>query len=195
MSSLLNKSFLNSTNIIHPFKKRGKYVNLKNGFTLVELLVVIGVLGVLVTGLLTAINPAAQLARARNSNRKADLKAIANALERYRTLQGTYPVTAGWCGPSGSAWAGGCADPSNWIPGLVASGELKSLPADPRQGQIFTPCNNATYTYYIYYSNGIDYKVLAHCTLEGAPPASDPFLDPRRPTYSWAVYSPGGANW
>ena len=166
--------------------------NRQSGFTLVELLVVIGVLGVLASGLLTAINPAAQLARARNSNRKSDLKMLADALERYRVTQGTYPVVGGWSGASGSSWYRGSPE---WIPGLITSGELKTLPTAPRQGEVFSPCNIASYTYYIYYSNGVNYKVIAHCMLEGPPPASDPFLDPVRPTYSWAVYSPGGANW
>lgn len=159
---------------------------------MVELLVVIGVLGVLATGLLIAINPAQQLAKARNAARKNSLKQMADALERYKVSQGTYPVTSGWCAASGSAWYSCGAE---WIPGLVTSGELKMLPTDPRQGQVFAPCNVASYTYYIYYSNGVDYKISAHCTLEGPPPASDPFLDPARPTYSWAVYTPGAAPW
>jgi prepilin-type N-terminal cleavage/methylation domain-containing protein len=166
-----------------------------SGFTLIELLVVIGVLGVLVSGIIVAVNPNAQLAKARNSARKNSLKQIADALERYRTVQGTYPVTTGWCGPTGSAWAAGCPNPAEWIPGIISSGEMKVLPKDPREGQVFPPCNAASYTYFIYYSNGTDYKVLAHCTLEGTPPAGDPFLDPARPTYSWAVWSPGAAAW
>jgi prepilin-type N-terminal cleavage/methylation domain-containing protein len=169
--------------------------NLKSGFTLVELLVVIGVLSVLASGLLIAINPAQQLAKARNTARKNALKQMSDALERYKAVNGTYPPS-NYCSAPGSTWAQYCANANEWIPGILSSGELKTLPTDPRQGQVFSPCNVATYTYYIYVSNGIDYKIIAHCTLEGIPPASDPFLDPRRSTYSWAVGTPNGmATW
>jgi prepilin-type N-terminal cleavage/methylation domain-containing protein len=67
------------------------------GFTLVELLVVIAVLGVLATVLLIAINPGEQLARGRDTGRKQTLAQIAHAIQAYYTAHnGTYPADAGW---------------------------------------------------------------------------------------------------
>ena len=175
------------------------FVNRQVGFTLVELLVVIGVLGVLAAGVLIAINPAEMLARSRDSGRKSSLKQIEDALERYRVIAGRYPQTpgSGWCGAPGSYWTACGAD---WIPGLVASGELKVLPQDPSVGKILR-CSSSQHTSFIYRSNGTDYKLLAHCAMESKAGISsctaakftagtqDLYCDPVRPTYSWAIWS------
>lgn len=57
--------------------------NINNGFTLIELLVVIGIIAVL-TGLVT-FNFSSARARARDVQRKNDLKAVQQALEIYRS--------------------------------------------------------------------------------------------------------------
>lgn len=50
------------------------------GFTLIEILIVIGMLAILATVVLVAINPLRQFAQARNSQRQANLSAILNAV-------------------------------------------------------------------------------------------------------------------
>ncbi|MDI6821026.1 MAG: prepilin-type N-terminal cleavage/methylation domain-containing protein [Patescibacteria group bacterium] len=55
----------------------------ERGFTLIELIITIAILAVLVTVLVVAINPAEQLARARDSKRVADLDAIKTAINLY----------------------------------------------------------------------------------------------------------------
>lgn len=50
------------------------------GFTLVEILIVIGMLAILTTIVLVAVNPLRQFAQARNSQRQANVSALLNAV-------------------------------------------------------------------------------------------------------------------
>lgn len=53
------------------------------GFTLIEILVVIGLIAVLAAIVLIAINPGRQFAQARNTQRTSDVSAISNAIGQY----------------------------------------------------------------------------------------------------------------
>lgn len=53
------------------------------GFTLVELLVVIGILTVLTAIVLVAVNPGRQMAQARDTQRRADVNTIISAISAY----------------------------------------------------------------------------------------------------------------
>lgn len=66
-----------------------------NGFTLVELLIVIIVISILSGVVLTVVNPSAMRARARDSQRKSDLAKVQNALEAYYTDFRSYPISTG----------------------------------------------------------------------------------------------------
>lgn len=94
----------------------------RTGFTLVELLVVIAIMAVLAVGLVVAINPAGQIAKARDVSRKTGLLQIKKSLDSYYLLHGKYPATTGWVNSASGA---------NWIPGIIESGDAKKLPADP----------------------------------------------------------------
>jgi len=52
----------------------------KSGFTLIEVLVVIGIVGILATVVLAAVNPSRQFKQARDSQRLANINAILNAV-------------------------------------------------------------------------------------------------------------------
>ena len=53
--------------------------NSPSGFTLIEILVVIGMLAILSTVVLVAVNPLRQFAQARNSQRQSNVAAVLNA--------------------------------------------------------------------------------------------------------------------
>ncbi len=52
----------------------------KSGFTLIEILVVIGIIALLATIVIVAINPARQFAQARNTQRESNVNTILNAI-------------------------------------------------------------------------------------------------------------------
>lgn len=64
----------------------------RSGFTLVELLVVIGIVGILLTITLVAVNPARQFAQANNMKRASDLGTILNAVTQLKVdYHGVFP--------------------------------------------------------------------------------------------------------
>lgn len=68
----------------------------QKGFTLIELLVVIVIIGILST--LGIVNYMDARMRARDAQRKTNLKEIQQALELYRIDQGAYPASLPTCG-------------------------------------------------------------------------------------------------
>lgn len=66
--------------------------NKKAGFTLIEILLAIGILAILATSAIIAINPARQFAQARNTQRWSDVNAIMNAVYQYSAgHKGAFP--------------------------------------------------------------------------------------------------------
>lgn len=72
------------------------------GFTMVELLIVITLIGILATAVLSAINPVEQLRKGRDTSRKADAATLLSAFDRFQASFGCYPwyfdLAAGTCG-------------------------------------------------------------------------------------------------
>lgn len=68
------------------------------GFTLIEILVVIGMIAILASIVLIAINPLRQFAQARNAQRSSDVNAILNAIgQRLAEHKGIFPNDSGMC--------------------------------------------------------------------------------------------------
>lgn len=63
----------------------------KNGFTLVELLIVIALIAILSVAVLATINPIEQTNKARDAKFKNDAAEVLTAYERYYTSQASYP--------------------------------------------------------------------------------------------------------
>ena len=62
------------------FFKKSRVKRANAGFTLIEILVVIGIIALLATIVIIAINPARQFAQARNTQRESNINTILNAI-------------------------------------------------------------------------------------------------------------------
>ena len=69
-----------------------KMFNLKKlGFTMIELLIVIAVLGILAVAVLSAINPIEQINRGKDTGSRSDAEQLLSAIERFYAAKGWYP--------------------------------------------------------------------------------------------------------
>jgi len=142
--------------VIYPLKVTAQKLIIKGemkkrfnsyGFTLIEMLVVIAILGIVAGVLLVTINPIAQLQKANDAHRKADVESLQRALELYYQDNGAYPPSSGnfelYINKVSLTWG------SSWQPYMA------TLPKDP------VPSNN-----YVYYSpassNGQTYYIYAN---------------------------------
>lgn len=108
------------------------------GFTIVELLIVIVVIGILAAITIVAYNGVQN--RAQDARRINDAQMIVGALEAYKTLNGTYPAAVP-NDPSG--WEVSKTTPATFLSSLKTSGAISNLtPVDPI---------NANSTYYKYF--------------------------------------------
>ena len=68
---------------------------MKNGFTIIELLIVVSVLGVLSGVVISAVNQKAQKQRAQDAVGRGRLEQLAQGLESYNATEGKYPTQTG----------------------------------------------------------------------------------------------------
>jgi prepilin-type N-terminal cleavage/methylation domain-containing protein len=120
------------------------------GFTLIELVVVLGVLAVLFTITLVALNPARQFMQARDTQRGSDVKAILDAVGQFYIDNGQLPGDGIGLGGTNlitttdreisSSEANICA--------FIVTRYLAALPTDPssiHEGKPLSPCPGGNY--------------------------------------------------
>jgi type II secretion system protein G len=128
---------------------------MRRGFTLIEILVVVAIIGILSSVVLASLYTAR--IKANDVRRKSDLHQIVTALELYNTKNGSYPTT-GATAPNNSATYSTQA--SGWLSALVADGDLPGAPKDPVNVDKGPWCwSSATgkNTIYTYASDGTHY--------------------------------------
>ncbi len=187
----------------------------QKAFTLIELLVVISIISLLSTIIMSNISTAR--AKARDVERKQDLRSIATALELYYTDNNAYPL--GGAGSDRSCWKtktvnddiSGCHP----LGVLISGGYMESIPYDPGRnnyvgalGSASCPyCGCGSAQFYAYWSNGQKYLLGAveetkgntGCTVggnwdglgyQGGGPTNSPIDGRNRISYQYYIYSP-----
>lgn len=122
--------------------------SIQKGFTLVEMLIVLGIVGVVATMLIVGINPLDQIRKSSDADRKSDIAQLQKALELYYQDNGSYPASSAdyklYINSTTLAWG-----TSSWLP------YMSKLPKDPspsRSYQYYVPASSNGQTYYIYAS-------------------------------------------
>ena len=168
------------------------------GFTVVELLISISIIGVLSTIVFASFSQAQK--KSRIAKRISDIKQVQVALGYYYAVNKFYPSTSNvW---RSQCTGGGGVSAQDVIPGLVPN-YISSIPADPRMN------TSANTSCYLYRSNGIDYAFRVDAVTEftsadylSRPELVDPYrdgvanavVDGSTPT-AWKVYTPNAALW
>lgn len=131
---------------------RGMHNKKYTGFTIVELLIVIVVIGILAA--ITIVAYTGFQERARFAAMRSDIASLNKAIQLYYADNGTYPITQTTLGTACSgSWCGfDQATNDNFIPGLVP----KYLSSTTQ-----LPTSNASNETYLYRSPlGTDYKLI-----------------------------------
>lgn len=151
------------------FISEGKNPERREGFTLVELMVVISIIMILATIVTASFGKAQE--KARDGRRQVDLSSLRNALELYYSENSRYITT------TGDAWA----NAGTALTGLTAPVVyIQLIPSDPKPGW-------SSYRYRSV-SGGQGYCLAAN--LEGTAPPSTCTVSLETPTYDYGVGNP-----
>jgi prepilin-type N-terminal cleavage/methylation domain-containing protein len=161
-------------------KPRSKF---SKGFTLVEILVVVAIIGILAGVVLT--NLTSGRTRARDTERLQDLKTIQGELETYYAQNGKYPRAIDFCGHSPPVFS----NESCWQSFIRDTTLLPTMPQDPLNTGNNCGTTAGCYVYmYCQYNTAQSYVLEAN--LENAP--STVYGNPSSLNSACAA---GGPNW
>jgi len=150
---------------------------MKRGFTLLELLIVIGILAILSTTMILVINPAEMLRKARDSQRISDLSTVKTAIAYYVTNAlnpsignntYSYSVVANTtcAGRTTTSTTSQLVDSTGWIPinfaTLTGGSPIGSLPIDPSPTALTPGTGKARYYVYVTNVSDLTFELLAN---------------------------------
>jgi prepilin-type N-terminal cleavage/methylation domain-containing protein len=152
---------------------------MKNAFTLLELLIVIGILVILIGATIAAINPGRQFAKANNARRWSDISVLLNAV-----LQNIIDNKGVWVCPDYSeittstdgAFIASTTEAILQAPicNCLLPRYLPALPQDPRVGNPLTACPATYNTRYKIYQDATTSRITIFApdaqSENGAPP-------------------------
>lgn len=117
----------------------------RKGFTLIEILLVVGIIAILAGVVIVAINPARQLGQANNTQRWSNINTILNAVHQYAIdNQGALPASITTTETEICKTGGECTgliDLDVLVPDFVVS-----IPFDPQCPAVCSGANGAGYT-------------------------------------------------
>jgi len=110
--------------------KTMKIVNKKTGFTLIELIVVIAIIGILSTIVMVSLNTAR--GKARDARRISDIRQLQLALQMYYDINGAYPTTT-----------------EGLVKLTTPTAYITAVPVDPQNSSAYSYCAPATLGYHL----------------------------------------------
>lgn len=134
------------------------------GFTLIEILIVIGIIAILAAAVIIAINPNRQFAQGRNSQRTTDVNSLMNAINQNMVdNKGNFDFAGCNADPFPDS-ATNIADDGVDICDCLVPTYLAELPVDPSVGN-FDSCSS--------YDTGYQIKTSPGSRLEISAPAAE----------------------
>lgn len=100
----------------------------QKGFTLIEVLIVVAIVGILASVVLVGLGPVQK--RGRDARRISDLRQAQTGLELYYNKVGAYPATSDWASLATALKAENIG--------------ISNLPTDPSRGKTYSYASNGT---------------------------------------------------